>query len=116
MCNLNCKYCYYLEKSNISKDAAGARRFLMDDSMLELFIERYINSQSMPQVLFTWHGGESLMRPLSFYRRVVELQRKYARGRVIDNCIQTKGAVKKVKNKAGRIRPQERNLPFPGLF
>ena len=93
MCNLNCKYCYYLEKSNIYKDAAGARRFLMDDSMLELFIERYINSQSMPQVLFTWHGGESLMRPLSFYRRVVDLQRKYARGRVIDNCIQTNGTL-----------------------
>ena len=44
------------------------------------------NSQTMPQVLFTWHGGETLMRPLSFYKKAMELQKKYARGRTIDNC------------------------------
>ncbi len=32
----------------------------------------------MPQVLFTWHGGETLMRPLSFYKKAMELQKKYA--------------------------------------
>ena len=47
----------------------------------------------MPQVLFTWHGGETLMRPLSFYKRVMELQRQYAGGRSIDNCIQTNGTL-----------------------
>lgn len=41
----------------------------------------------MPQVLFTWHGGETLMRPLSFYKKAMELQKKYRR-RTIDNCIQ----------------------------
>ena len=47
----------------------------------------------MPQVLFTWHGGEALMRPLHFYKKVVSLQKKYARGRQIDNCIQTNGTL-----------------------
>ena len=65
----------------------------MSDSLLEKFIEEYINSQTMPQVLFTWHGGETLMRPLSFYQKVVELQKKYANGRTIDNCIQTNGTL-----------------------
>lgn len=65
----------------------------MSDSLLEKFIEEYINSQTMPQVLFTWHGGETLMRPLSFYQKVVELQKKYANGRIIDNCIQTNGTL-----------------------
>ena len=55
--------------------------------------DRYINSQTMPQVLFTWHGGETLMRPLSFYKKAMELQKKYARGRTIDNCIQTNGTM-----------------------
>ena len=63
------------------------------EELLEKFIEEYINSQTMPQVLFTWHGGETLMRPLSFYKRAMELQKKYANGRTIDNCIQTNGTL-----------------------
>lgn len=91
VCNLACKYCYYLEKTNLYKE--NTSKFVMSDSLLEKFIEEYINSQTMPQVLFTWHGGETLMRPLSFYQKVVELQKKYANGRTIDNCIQTNGTL-----------------------
>ncbi|MCD8261198.1 MAG: anaerobic sulfatase-maturation protein [Bacteroides sp.] len=90
VCNLACEYCYYLEKSVLYKEEP---RQVMSEELLEKFIEQYINSQTMPQVLFTWHGGETLMRPLSFYRKAMELQRKYARGRTIDNCIQTNGTL-----------------------
>lgn len=75
MCNLACKYCYYLEKNNLYKEQQPDRRFIMTDDTLERFIRMYIQSQTTPQVLFCWHGGESLMRPLSFYKRVVELQK-----------------------------------------
>ena len=90
VCNLACDYCYYLEKLNLYKDSS---KYVMSDELLERFIREYINSQTIPQVLFTWHGGETLMRPLSFYKRVVELQRQYANGRTIDNCIQTNGTL-----------------------
>lgn len=86
VCNLACDYCYYLEKAKLYK---GNPKHVMSEELLEKFIEEYINSQTMPQVLFTWHGGETLMRPLSFYKRAMELQKKYANGRTIDNCIQT---------------------------
>lgn len=92
-CNLACKYCYYLEKNNLYKDRQPDNRFILTDELLEKFIEMYIESQTTPQVLFCWHGGESLMRPLSFYKKVVELQKKYARGRIIDNTIQTNGTL-----------------------
>ncbi|MDE5705722.1 anaerobic sulfatase-maturation protein [Muribaculum sp.] len=92
-CNLACKYCYYLEKKNLYKDASADRRHIMSDDMLERFIKMYIESQSMPQILFSWHGGETLMRPLSFYKKVIELQRKYGGGLVIDNSIQTNGTL-----------------------
>lgn len=92
-CNLACKYCYYLEKNNLYKDRQPDKRFILTDELLEKFIEIYIESQTTPQVLFCWHGGESLMRPLSFYKKVVELQKKYARGRIIDNTIQTNGTL-----------------------
>jgi len=93
MCNLSCKYCYYLEKANLYRSEDKAGRFTMSDDLLERFIRDYIESQTMPQVLFTWHGGEALMRPLSFYKRVVELQHRYARGMQIDNSIQTNGTL-----------------------
>lgn len=92
-CNLACEYCYYLEKKNLYTDASADRRHVMSDDMLERFIKMYIESQSMPQILFSWHGGETLMRPLSFYKKVIELQKKYGGGLVIDNSIQTNGTL-----------------------
>lgn len=92
-CNLACKYCYYLEKNNLYKDLRPNRRFILTDELLERFIKMYIESQTTPEVLFCWHGGESLMRPLSFYQKVVDLQSKYARGRMIQNTIQTNGTM-----------------------
>lgn len=90
VCNLACDYCYYLEKSNLYKDIS---KHVMSDELLEKFIREYIQAQTMSSVLFTWHGGETLMRPLSFYKRVMELQKRYAGGRNIENCIQTNGTL-----------------------
>lgn len=92
-CNLACRYCYYLEKGNLFKDRQPDRRFILSDELLERFIKMYLESQTMPEVLFCWHGGEPLMRPLSFYRKVMDLQKKYARGLAIENSIQTNGTL-----------------------
>ena len=89
-CNLACKYCYYLEKSLLFEKHSPQ---VMDDALLEKFIHDYIGAQTTQEVLFTWHGGEPLMRPLQFYKKAVALQRKYAAGRRIDNCLQTNGTL-----------------------
>lgn len=89
-CNLACKYCYYLEKNKLYPTA---QRHLMSDEMLEQFTREYIEAQTMNQVLFTWHGGEPLLRSIDFYRKALSLQQKYARGRRIDNVIQTNGTL-----------------------
>ena len=90
LCNLACDYCYYLEKSKLYTQNP---RHVMSDELLVRFIREYIESQTTPQIMFTWHGGETLMRPLSFYKRAVELQKQYGRGRQIDNSIQTNGTL-----------------------
>ena len=92
ICNLACKYCYYLEKSKLYSHDVSPNR-VMSDELLEKFTKEYLEAQTMPQVLFTWHGGEPLMRPLSFYQKAVALQRKYAGGRAVDNCLQTNGTL-----------------------
>ena len=87
-CNLACNYCYYLEKGKLYSGQAS-----LSEELLETFIHQYIEAQTMPEVLFTWHGGEPLLQPLSFYRKALELQQRYARGRQIDNCLQTNGTL-----------------------
>lgn len=89
-CNLACRYCYYLEKGRLYPKE---EQQVLSDELLETFIRQYLEAQTMPQVLFTWHGGEPLLRPLSFYRKALALQQKYARGRQIDNCLQTNGTL-----------------------
>jgi len=83
-CNLSCKYCYYTDRG--SKE-------VMSKEMLEDFTRQYIDAQTTPDVLFTWHGGEPLLRGIDFYRHAIDLQCKYAQGHHIDNCIQTNGTL-----------------------
>ncbi len=90
LCNLRCRYCYYLEKNKLYQEQ---KNHVITNELLEKFTKDYIEAQTTPQVLFTWHGGETLMRPIAFYRRALELQRIYGRGRQIDNCIQTNGTL-----------------------
>lgn len=90
-CNLSCEYCYYLEKVNLYADKG--ENGVMSNELLEHFTREYIESQTLPDVLFQWHGGEPLMRPISFYKRAMELQRKYAHGRRISNVLQTNGTL-----------------------
>lgn len=86
-CNLRCRYCYYTEKQNLFAGGSCG----MSREMLEQFVQRYIEVQQMPDIQFTWHGGEPLLRPLSFYRDAVRFQRYYGRGKRIGNCLQTNG-------------------------
>ena len=89
-CNLACRYCYYLDKALLY---GGKGQQLMSEALLEQFTRQYIEAQTQREVLFTWHGGETLLRPLSFYRKALELQQKYANGHLIDNCLQTNGTL-----------------------
>lgn len=87
-CNMDCAYCYYLEKDQLY---TARKSFKMTDQLLDRFTEHYIQAQPTPHVQFTWHGGEALLRGLDFYRKAVGLQRLHGAGRTIVNSIQTNG-------------------------
>ena len=89
-CNLSCKYCYYLGKKRLYNEET---QHMMSDNTLEQFVKKYIEAQTTNEVLFTWHGGEPLLRPLSFYKKVLELEQKYANGKLITNSLQTNGTL-----------------------
>ena len=91
-CNLACDYCYYLEKSDLYPSASKTE---MSDELLELFIRQYIEAQTGPEAIFTWHGGEALLRPLSFYKKALRLQDFYGRAKGVSvlNTLQTNGTL-----------------------
>ena len=89
LCNLDCNYCYYLDKSAIY----GGREPVMSEQMLETLVREYIQANEVPEVTFNWHGGEPLVLGIDFYRKALELERKYADGKQVHNTIQTNGTL-----------------------
>ncbi|MCL4547075.1 MAG: anaerobic sulfatase-maturation protein [Bacteroidetes bacterium] len=92
ICNINCKYCFYLEKENLySGNARGKTDWIMADDLLELFIKQKIESTNLHEETFAWQGGEPTLLGVNYFRKVVELQKKYAGGKKIHNAFQTNG-------------------------
>ncbi len=88
VCNLDCTYCYYLEKEKLFPQGEN---FRMKPDVLEEFIRQYIESQNTQEISFAWQGGEPTLLGLDYFQKVVELQKKYSDGRVVHNAFQTNG-------------------------
>jgi len=90
-CNLNCRYCYYLDKNSLYPDSD---RFLMTDDILEKYIIQLIQASTENVISFSWHGGEPLLAGIDFYRKVLRLQSAHKPdGKTILNGIQTNGTL-----------------------
>ena len=88
LCNLDCKYCFYLVKESLYPGSP----FRMPDHVQESYIRQLIQSQSGPEVVIAWQGGEPTLMGLEFFRRSIELEKKYQKpGTSILNTIQTNG-------------------------
>jgi uncharacterized protein len=88
ICNLDCSYCFYLEKENLYP---GSKHWAMQPDLLERYIREFIAAQppEAPEIQFAWQGGEPTLLGVDFFCNVVALQRKYAAGRTIHNALQT---------------------------
>ncbi|MCG8346325.1 MAG: anaerobic sulfatase maturase [Chloroflexales bacterium] len=90
ICNLDCKYCYFLSKEMLYPGS----RFRMADDLLEAYTRQYIAAQHAPEVTFAWQGGEPTLMGLAFFQRAVELQQKCRKpGMRIYNAFQTNGVL-----------------------
>ena len=89
LCNLDCHYCYYLDKAEIY----GGHEPRMSLDMLETVVREYIRANDVPEVTFNWHGGEPLVLGLDFYRKALEFEQQYADGKIIRNTLQTNGTL-----------------------
>jgi uncharacterized protein len=90
-CNLDCVYCYYLSKQTLPNGPGAGR---MSDATLELYIRQYIEGVTGDEVVFSWQGGEPTLLGVDFFRKVVALEKKYAKpGQRIENDLQTNGTL-----------------------
>lgn len=89
LCNLDCSYCYYLDKAEIY----GGKEPRMNLEDLERYVKTYIETCEVPELTFNWHGGEPLVLGLDFYRKAVEFEKKYAGGKIVHNTLQTNGTL-----------------------
>ena len=88
-CNMRCAYCYYLEKGKYSE---SRKQTCMSYALLEKLIRQTVAASPGPVVSFTWHGGEPTLAGMDFYKKALELERKYLpKGWEAWNNLQTNG-------------------------
>ncbi len=90
ICNLDCKYCFYLEKEVLYPQASN---WAMRDEVLDSYIRQYIEAHSSASVHFAWQGGEPTLLGVEYFRKIVALQAKYSNGKRIENALQTNGVL-----------------------
>ena len=94
ICNLDCSYCYYLEKEKLFPSHRKAADFRISDATLESFVRQYIQSQPNDVISFAWQGGEPTLMGIEFFRRVVELQKRFCPPeKRVENVLQTNGTL-----------------------
>ena len=106
ICNLDCEYCFYLDKEKLYPET---RSFRMDDEVLENYVKQYIEAQEVNEVTFAWQGGEPTLMGVDFFRQAIRYQQKYRRpGMQIQNSFQTNATL--LDDEWGRIFQTEQIL------
>ena len=85
-CNLACEYCFYLDRDR----QPGQPRHRMSLPVLEAMTRQALAGPG-PEISFSWQGGEPTLMGLDFFRRAIDLQRRYGAGKRIENSLQTNG-------------------------
>lgn len=99
-CNIRCEYCFYKDET---QKRAQASYGMMSIETLEALVEKAVTfaASDLPpgasrpnSCVIAFQGGEPTLAGLDFYKKLMELQKKYASPKVvISNAIQTNGWV-----------------------
>jgi serine-type anaerobic sulfatase-maturating enzyme len=90
ICNLDCKYCFFLSKEELYPNS----KFRMTDETLERYIRQQFEAQRGPEATIAWQGGEPTLMGLDFFQRSVELADQYRRAdQTVQYTIQTNGTL-----------------------
>jgi uncharacterized protein len=89
VCNLDCAYCFYLDREADPYKSLPARRMTLDT--LERLVDTYL-FYSFPNSVFAFQGGEPTLAGLPFFQKLCDFQKQYGRdGQSVSNAMQTNG-------------------------
>ncbi len=89
VCNLDCTYCFYLDRDADPYKSLPARR--MTPETLERLVDTYL-FYSYPESVFAFQGGEPTLAGPAFFEKLIEFQKQYGRaGQAVSNALQTNG-------------------------
>lgn len=88
ICNLDCKYCFFLSKENLYPESS----FRMSNELLDQYIQQLLAAHDVGEVTIAWQGGEPTLMGLDFFQQSLEYVKKYKKpGQIITHTIQTNG-------------------------
>jgi len=83
LCNLRCTYCHFWRE--------GPNQ-VMEFGILTRAIRDVLRSPGVKNVDFVWHGGETTLLPVTYYRKAIWLQEQFRRpDQKVTNSLQTNG-------------------------
>ena len=89
VCNLDCSYCFYLDREADPYQALPGRRMTLET--LERLVDSFL-FYSYPASIFAFQGGEPTLAGPAFFESLVEFQKRYGRnGQSVSNAMQTNG-------------------------
>ncbi|MGA2145486.1 MAG: anaerobic sulfatase maturase [Bryobacteraceae bacterium] len=89
VCNLDCSYCFYLDREADPYQALPGRRMTLET--LERMVDTFL-FYSYPASIFAFQGGEPTLAGPAFFESLVEFQKRYGRnGQSVSNAMQTNG-------------------------
>jgi uncharacterized protein len=87
VCNLDCTYCFFLSKEELYPGSG----FRMPPDVHEAYVSQLLAAhRGAPEVVVAFQGGEPTLMGIDFFRRTLELERRYAApGQQVLNTLQT---------------------------
>jgi uncharacterized protein len=91
ICNLDCEYCFFLSKEELYPGSG----FRMDPVVHEAYLSQLLAAQAgVEEIVVAFQGGEPMLMGRDFFRRSLELVRRYApAGQRVLHTVQTNGTL-----------------------
>ena len=87
-CNMRCKYCFY---ADVAKSREIANYGIMSYDTIETIVKKAFENADQA-VVFGFQGGEPTIAGLDFFKKTIELQKKYNTKKIqVSNSLQTNG-------------------------
>lgn len=89
-CNINCKYCFYKDEMTNRNQASYG---MMSIETYENILKNFFNLHDIKNINIAFQGGEPMLRGISFFQEIINIEKKINPGIKVSYSIQTNGTL-----------------------